>query len=229
MPELSVHHLSTTKVVIVGRVTPDDDLSLCLAALSDGERARAADFRTRMLHDVYVATHGTLRHALSDVLGIPPAEIRFETNEWGKPLLCEPFKALNFNISHSHDHFAVGLSDEEPIGVDLERKSAEAPYEIAPHFMSSNEVRAFSSLSGESKHYLFYDLWVRKEAIVKALGMGLSLDLRQIDVLEWSTMTTPLGAALGHCRRPYRFLDIPRFPEFAAAAVLVSAEASASP
>lgn len=222
MLDLLLHQVSVKDVIILGRVTPDADLSSCWAALSNDERARAAAFRKRQSRDVYVATHGTLRGALSDALDVPAVDLRFELNEWGKPSLCPPFDALHFNISHSHDHFAVGLSRAAPIGIDIEMMSADAHYEISADFMSAREFAAFSSLTGRRKQHLFYDLWVKKEAFVKALGIGLSLDFRQVELLDQLPCAISAAAAVGQSCHRARFLELPSFPEFATAAVSLS-------
>jgi 4'-phosphopantetheinyl transferase len=54
--------------------------------------------------------------------------------------------------------------------------------DLAARFFAPGEVRALEAVSGELKVDAFFSCWTRKEAYLKALGMGLSLPLHHFEV-----------------------------------------------
>ncbi|HCI82512.1 MAG TPA: phosphopantetheine-protein transferase, partial [Ktedonobacter sp.] len=54
--------------------------------------------------------------------------------------------------------------------------------ELAQHTFSRYEAAIVTALSGDAKRQGFFNCWTRKEAYIKARGMGLSLDLASFDV-----------------------------------------------
>lgn len=64
------------------------------------------------------------------------------------------------------------------IGADVEWIRPElAAFEIAERFFAPAEVPALVSLEGAARIRAFFARWTRKEAYIKAVGLGLSLDL----------------------------------------------------
>lgn len=53
---------------------------------------------------------------------------------------------------------------------------------IAKNFFSENEY--VSILKSDNRNELFFDIWTRKEAFLKMLGVGLSADLSCFDTLS---------------------------------------------
>ena len=69
------------------------------------------------------------------------------------------------------------------IGIDLERiRPNFATQEIAERFFAPAEIAVLRSLSEEVRTRAFFDCWTRKEAFIKARGLGLSLSLRKFAV-----------------------------------------------
>ena len=79
----------------------------------------------------------------------------------------------DFNISHSHDRVVCAVSAGAQIGVDMEKEVSLDSYQLKKYF---NE---------EELHYIdkdkerFYEVWTRKEAILKAANSGL-MEARKI-------------------------------------------------
>ncbi len=95
------------------------------------------------------------------------------TNKYGKLLLP---KKLDFNISHS-DHLVIcAVSDEGPIGVDVEKKVNIDIQDIACFLRP--EERAI--LAKTPTPEVFYDFWTKKESLLKAKGFGLNLNLQEV-------------------------------------------------
>lgn len=153
-----------------------------LFPLDESERTRAQRFSnpTAMRH--YVLMRKALRSVLSRYIQLPPDKIRLEYNEAGKPLL--PGNAVHFNLSHSEDWGLIAVTKDKPVGVDIEKLNPKRTlHEIASRFFSPAENAALSSLADPNeKTHAFFRCWSRKEAVIKALGEGLSCGLSTFDV-----------------------------------------------
>jgi 4'-phosphopantetheinyl transferase len=153
--------------------------------LSPDETARAARFHFEKDRDRFIASHGLLRSILGRYLGVAPGDVKFIQGAYGKPALAEPFAidGIDFNMSHSE---AVGLyafARRRDVGIDVERGRADfATRDVAEKFFSPREVAELFGLPESLQCRAFFNCWTRKEAYIKARGMGLSLPLDQFDV-----------------------------------------------
>ena len=149
--------------------------------LDSNERARAARFRFERDRIRYTACHGILRLLLSRYVDRPPAALRFNTIGNGKPVLSDG--ALNFNISHSRHLALFAISRDVTVGCDIEFHDERFLGEGIPeHFFSPAEQRELRAVPRADRCAAFFAGWTRKEAFVKARGLGLSLPLDSFDV-----------------------------------------------
>ncbi len=161
-----------------------DDLSARLAGLLDDvEAARADRFRYPLHRRRFIARRAMMRMVLARHLGCAPREIAYDLGEHGKPELCGA-RSLRFNLSHSHELALLAVTDrDDDIGVDLEKHlGRRADRDSARRFFSEQEMRALDPLSGSQFTAAFFKCWTSKEAFVKALGCGLSVDLDRFAV-----------------------------------------------
>ena len=150
--------------------------------LSGDERTRAAAFVFDEDRNRYIAGRGRLREILAHYLGLPPQDIRFTYNEYGKPGLDTGLHGvLHFNLSHSASLALLAVSDRYPLGADIEQ-AAPLKEDVAAYCFSDAERRDLAALSQDEYLDGFYRCWTRKEAFVKAHGEGLSLPLQSFDV-----------------------------------------------
>ena len=154
------------------------------AILEPDERTRAARFRFARDRRRYVARHAALRMLLGIHHEIAPDALRFTLNAQGKPSLAD---GPAFNMSHSHGLALIAIApdadDADDIGCDIEwRDPSFADESVAEKFFSPREVAALRALPEELQTQAFFDCWSRKEAYVKARGLGLSLQLDSFDV-----------------------------------------------
>lgn len=151
------------------------------AYLSDDERARAGRFVFERDRNRFVVARGRLREILGRELSRAPGALRFTYSENGKPALDDGFGDLRFNLSHSESVAALALARAFELGVDVEfvRPLKE---DVAERFFSRRENEQLASLPADDQLAGFYRCWTRKEAIVKAIGEGLSRPLDSFDV-----------------------------------------------
>jgi 4'-phosphopantetheinyl transferase len=178
LPEDEVHVWRTTlDMVPSGLVQLRQILSL-------GEQERVSRFQFEVDRRRSVIGRGCLRLLLGQVLNLPANELQFEDDVFGKPsLLVEEAFSLEFNVSHSGDMVLIAITRGRAVGVDVEKIRTDLDIEsVAAQFFSANEYRVLASLSGPTRYQAFFTCWTRKEAYLKARGVGLSLPLDQFDV-----------------------------------------------
>ncbi|MGH7504676.1 MAG: 4'-phosphopantetheinyl transferase family protein [Longimicrobiales bacterium] len=169
--------------------------------LSEDERARAARFRADSHRDRFIVCRAAQRDILGAYAGIAPESIAFEYSAHGKPSLdigAEHARGIRFNTSNSSDLavFAVAVGRELGIDVEAERTIADV-LSLARRFFSPVEFEALSAIPAESMHRAFLTCWTRKEAFVKAVGLGVSMPLDRFDV-----PVRPQDPAALLCTRP---------------------------
>jgi len=153
--------------------------------LTPDESRRAERYYRAVDRDHFIVARGALRKILSTYLSIPPHELRFDYNKYGKPTLSggKNHDALNFNLSHSHDLALYAVTRGRNVGIDIEYIREDfATLEIAERFFSKNEVEMLKSLPSNQRTIGFFNCWSRKESFIKALGMGVSYPLDRFTV-----------------------------------------------
>jgi 4'-phosphopantetheinyl transferase len=152
--------------------------------LSPDEQARADRFHFEKDRRHFIVARSCLRKLLGRYLAIPPAELRFGYADHGKPHLApEIAPPLKFNLAHSGGLALYAFTYIGEIGIDLEHIRPDFTGEdTARRFFSTTEVACLSKLAESSRHEAFFNCWTRKEAFIKAKGIGLSLPLDQFDV-----------------------------------------------
>ena len=86
-----------------------------------------------------------------------------------------------FNISHSGNYVVCALSTEGKLGIDVEEKTA-ADLTCFRNCFTNTEWGFINGTNDPSD--TFYELWTKKEAVIKADGRGLYLPLLSFEVLE---------------------------------------------
>jgi len=156
-----------------------------LQYLSTDEIERAKKFRFEKDKKRFVTVRSILRNILCSYLDILPSDIEFCYNQFGKPRISEAInmRKISFNASYSHNIALIAIALERDIGIDIEWIYRDCEHvEIANEFFSERERNVFLKLPNESKVEAFYKCWTRKEALVKAIGKGLSFSLKDFDV-----------------------------------------------
>jgi 4'-phosphopantetheinyl transferase len=148
--------------------------------LSDDEVERADRFMMERLTDRFILRRGLLRLLLGRCTGRDPAGLVFDYGTHGKPSLPG---GPAFNLSDSEDSLAIAVAAEGRIGVDIERlRPIESADGIADRFFHGTERAALGALGAVQRDEGFLLAWTRKEAFIKAAGVGLSMPLDQFAV-----------------------------------------------
>lgn len=134
----------------------------------------------------YMACKGKLREVLSTNLGMPPEDISFLYNEYGKPFIQGT--PLHFNCSHSFNAFAICISSDYDIGIDIEHTNLNRNINrLVSKVLSQKEMKLFEKLkTAQEKSLFFYKLWTLKESITKENGTGIIASLNSISPIEVS-------------------------------------------
>jgi 4'-phosphopantetheinyl transferase len=104
----------------------------------------------------------------------------FVKNQYKKPYLQN--SEIFFNISHSQNAFVIAISNFE-IGIDIEENAIELNIEDCMNYaFSEEEINYCKREVLES----FFSIWTLKEAFLKALSIGLTDKLKEINTLDVS-------------------------------------------
>jgi 4'-phosphopantetheinyl transferase len=177
--------LDSGRTVIVYAEIAEEDPALesrLLGLLSPPERDSAARFVFARHRWTYVAAHALLHRCLEAVIRRPAC---FAQGPFGKPELLrrdgEP--ALRFSLSHTKDLVAVALCLEHEIGVDAEAIDLGLDgLPLAERFFSAQETDGLARLRDDDRARQFFAIWTMKEAVAKAVGLGLALPLDSFTV-----------------------------------------------
>ncbi|HVK59466.1 MAG TPA: 4'-phosphopantetheinyl transferase superfamily protein [Candidatus Kapabacteria bacterium] len=153
--------------------------------LSREENDRADRFVQKIHQDRFHICHLKKRQILSRYVGISPRELQFTVNEFGKPSLDSNKHStlIGFNLSHSAERMLLGIVPKGRIGVDIEEIRPEsAQMDVAERFFTERENIDLRSLAGFARVEGFFNCWTRKEAYLKGLGYGLSIDPKDCEV-----------------------------------------------
>lgn len=170
--------------------------------LSPDELARAGRFRFERDAARYKTGRALLRGVLAAHLGCTPSALSIETGEHGKPFVATR-SGLHFNLSHSANLALLGLGEGLPIGVDIE-----SPTHLFEDFESTArlcftqaELEELQSYPAAHRFAAFLRGWTRKEACLKAIGTGLSVEPIRVDAgLDALRREVRIALDTGMCR-----------------------------
>lgn len=141
----------------------------------------------------HASSQALLRKILSLYLDCPADSISLGTGEHGKPYLLnwehQSFKndtsPIQFNLSHSGDYAAFAFSSSAPVGIDIEKVRPKLRMEaLVRRFFHPGEYAVFSGLDEKAQREFLFRRWTAREAFLKGLGTGLTLDPRSFCVTE---------------------------------------------
>jgi 4'-phosphopantetheinyl transferase len=179
-----------------------------LALLDAGEQARWSRFRRDEDRARFLAAHALTRLVLAGHLGVHARALDFAMacrrcggTDHGKPRLVEG--DIEFSLSHSGERVVLAVTRGAPVGVDVERLSAQRDIAgLIPAVLAAAERPVVEALPATARAGAVLRYWTRKEALLKATGDGLAVAPATITVtppdappalITW-TATPPLAS-----------------------------------
>lgn len=174
---------------------PPPDAGLDTSALHPSELEQASRYRQSADRLRYTVARAALRELLGRRQGIEQAALRFSVTSHGRPELAGTAGngRLSFNVSHSGQHVLIAISDRRTVGIDVERIDPILDWQALVDLVcTEDEQRVLREESAWLQRQSFFRCWTAKEALLKALGLGITGGLRALTV-------TPAGDGV---RRP---------------------------
>ncbi|MFE7757932.1 4'-phosphopantetheinyl transferase family protein [Streptomyces sp. NPDC057429] len=160
-----------------------------LALLDPGERDRLSRLENPAAAAEFAAGRAGTRRALSELLDADPAKIELGrlpcpgcgNQRHGPPAVVSPPNPYRISLSHSAGCCVLAVA-RVPVGVDVERVRVLDTDSMGQVVLTAAERRHVRDApSGIERSRAFLRCWTRKEAVLKAVGIGLAADLRSIE------------------------------------------------
>ena len=179
---LSTENIVTVSVIKTDTIDPQDAFDRYSSILSSDELSNYHKFRFLKDRHLYLLAHVMLRKTLSRKSEVHPSEWKFILAHNGKPLIKEPSKSpQHFSLSHSHKIAVCAISNNGPIGVDVEPNSSFARlHHVLPKVFSKREQEYLAKCSNHELESEVTSLWTLKEAFLKAIGLGLQVPMHKV-------------------------------------------------
>lgn len=164
---------------------PPEPLIRMRNILAEDEQARTDRFHFDRDRNHFIACRGILREVIGSYLSCSPSSLRFGYGAFGKPALRPESSSqpIRFNVAHSNGLALLAFGRSREIGVDLEAIRANfAGDEIAERYFSKQELAELRALPEAMRAEGFFECWTRKEAYIKARGLGLQIPLQSFSV-----------------------------------------------
>lgn len=169
-----------------------EEFEYAISCVQSEEKARLGRFVFRK--DVRASLAGRLlmRKFVHEYAGLPYDKITFIRDEHNKPALKDDAGAVSFNVSHQGSYAVLaGEIRDVKLGVDVMALEYTGGKSISEFFRIMNrnfsaaewlEIKGSAPGRSEMEQIsMFCRHWALKESYVKALGVGIVVDLRNID------------------------------------------------
>ena len=136
-----------------------------------------------------------LRHALQSRFGSASHAWQLHTAEKGRPHLhsADPQQALpSINLSHCRSLIACAIGSPTQLGLDVECLGRTADFDaLSARVLHPLEREAIRAGGIETKESDFLRYWTLKEALAKAIGVGITLPMRQYGFVDDTLAAAP--------------------------------------
>lgn len=193
--DIHVYMLRADEAVITSTERLEELISSC-------ERDNASRFHFADDANAYKAAHWLLRVALHRHTGIHPASFCFTYTTSAKPTLKpepELKTMVSFSLSHIRGFVGSAIASEAEIGFDIEQvKETPDLKGLMLTTLTDAELSGTESLTAENlQRKSFFTHWVLKESIIKATGLGLAIEPRNISLSPCRTAARIFDSSVG--------------------------------
>lgn len=126
-----------------------------------------------------------LQKVITDLSSLELDQIQILKAESGAPFIQvegKVYPKVSISISHSNGFVLCGVSQQIfRLGVDLERVENRSE-SFMGDFFTQKEVEQINCQPTEERAFLSTLIWSEKEAVLKALSLGLKMDTRHIQI-----------------------------------------------
>lgn len=149
-----------------------------------------------------ILTRAYIKIVIAKYIDISPNEISFIKSEYGKPQVNQAIckTPIEFNISHTNGHIVIAISQNTPVGIDIEMKRESNGVDIAKRFFNKKEVEHLLNSPEETQITEFIRIWTLKEAALKTIGLGISNEMDNFDVT--AALFSPTSIQVGKQKAP---------------------------
>lgn len=161
------------------QVRPGIEYMFQVLDLSD--RYRADFYKDQTTCTNFIISRAFLKLLITNYTGIPVNEQKIIKNAFGKPEL--PGCDVLFNISRSNGIAVLAFCRRKEIGIDIEDTSQlKVSSDLIDKVFSPSEKAKLAQLEQRKYSECFFHVWTQKEAYLKAVGVGLSQEMREVSV-----------------------------------------------
>jgi 4'-phosphopantetheinyl transferase len=167
---------------------PDAPDPTDLGLLTPPERRRLAKYSTPRPAAQFATSRAAVRRILASLLGVPPESVLIGrapcpdcAGEHGPPHIVQPRTPLRISVSHTRGLGCLAVSTGDGVGVDVEFLRPVDPAVSATAFSRAELDHVNALPPGIGRQTAVQKCWTRKEALLKAIGIGISRDLRAIE------------------------------------------------
>ena len=202
--------------------------------LEEAEWVRSRRFATDELRRRWAIGRGAVREILAGYLGVAARDLAIVLRPCvacggphGKPALAPPADGLRFNVAHTGEVLLVAVVSGREVGIDVEPVGRGRPLaSIAHSWLAGAESPALERVPIQEREQALLRLWTLKEAYLKATGVGLNAELRDVVVRLGGEPVLQAAPAEPH---PERWLLLPvETPDDTVASLAVRARADES-
>jgi len=199
--------------VLVDQI-PTDTLERWFKCLDEDEQSQVNRLISNDRKKEVIAAHALLRSLASDITNTAPKAFRFMRDATGqKPhLLSNLNREFDVNLTHCKNFAACAVSERCNVGIDAEDLLRSVSASDLFSYFAPEEQQWLKSLSSSRADQASLQLWSLKEAVVKAIGCGLTLDLTTFGLLQKRLCFVGTLTNIGNptCWRFWQFYPTPR-------------------
>ncbi|HMT02468.1 MAG TPA: 4'-phosphopantetheinyl transferase superfamily protein [Burkholderiales bacterium] len=143
-----------------------------LYLLNKNSQLKILNYKFKRDQNIAFASEILKYYYLAKYLGIEPKKIKIANSKYGRPFLVDNPLNIDFNISHSGEYVVMAIAYTAKVGIDIEQINYNIiPSQLANIVFSETEKKW---VGDDIKK--FFNIWTKKEAVLKAYGTGFGKD-----------------------------------------------------